>query len=124
MQEKYEHIINKICTELMLPGGELEAGAIRWIQGKVRKEKAAYVEVVDSGSGMRAESYDEPFTEFIRDYVWYWLTRQGYDPIIRDQDGCVDDGFADLLCDSDASEYAFSDYMAAKPFPRIQVVPC
>ncbi len=148
----------------MSPGGELETACIRWIQERVRNEKAAHVEVIDvgydcssfgkttndkidptafqtiqnfldyptgqsiptflSGSGMMTETYEEPFVEFIRDSIENWLTRQGYGPVIRDQNGTVDDDFADMLCDSDASEYAFSNHIANKPFPRIQGVSC
>ena len=164
MQESYEKIIYQIKSVLMSSGGELETACIRWIQAKIRTEKAACIEVIDigydcstfgkatndkidtaafetiqdfldyptgqstptfvSGAGMSAQTYDEPFTEFIREYIWDWLTRQGYDPIIRDKDGFVDDDFADFLCDSDASEYAFSHHMADKPFPNIQAVSC
>jgi hypothetical protein len=77
-----------------------------------------------SGAGMAAETWEDRFREFVRDYTTRWLSEHGFDPMIHDQEGDVDNEFIDALDLSDASEYAFVDHMAQKPYPRLMLIRC
>jgi hypothetical protein len=74
-----------------------------------------------SGSGFAAETFEDIFQEFVRDYIYDWITHL---PLAEKVfiDGEWDDDFMDYLCDSDANEIYFVPEFALKPFPRMSLV--
>lgn len=74
-----------------------------------------------SGRGFAAETFEDEFVKFLRDYISTWISKL---PIAEKiiVDGEWDDDFIDYLCDSDASEYHFVYEFSRKTFPRIGIV--
>lgn len=102
----------------------IDAASFTTIQDFLDSPTGESIPTFNSGSGMRAESWEDRFIEFVRDYIWEWLSNNQFDPYIKDENGFVDDGFVDALCDSDADEYTFVYTMAEKRFPRLVAVTC
>jgi len=75
-----------------------------------------------SGSGMRAETYDERFEQFIRDQIWEWVEKKDLMKFIVDEMGMVDDEFCDMSCDNSADALDFAVIMSEKPFPKLKVI--
>ena len=75
-----------------------------------------------SGYGLRAETYEDRFEEFVRDYLSEWVYAHQLSNKIKGSDGNIVFEMFEYLCDNDCNEYDFINLFNQSPFPRIREV--